>query len=124
MLNRKTPQAWRMGYTLHRRRLVKDRYGEQISQYDMSCPDVMVDAESENAVCWQNVKYWQTGGQLSTGDSLKEAGETNRCILQGALFGGLELSAYDRIVLDDGVYEVRKIQKWPNHRLVQMERIV
>jgi hypothetical protein len=124
MLNRKNPREWCMGYALHRRRLVKDRYGEQISQYDMSCPDVIVEAGSENAVCWQNVKQWQTGGQLSTGDSLKEAGETNKCVLQGALFSDLEVSEYDRIVVDDGVYEVRKIQKWPNHRFVQIERIV
>lgn len=123
MLSRKTPVEWRKGYALHRRRLEEDCYGEQVSRYDMENPDLVVRDGEENAVCWQDLKTWQTGGQLSTGSMVKESGESVRGVLQGVLYGPLEVAPYDRFLIEGELYELRKIQKWPGHRLLQLQRI-
>lgn len=123
MLSRRTPAEWRKGYTLHRRRQETDSYGERVNRYDMDNPDLIVLDGEDNAICWQDVKTWQTAGQLNTGNMVTESGESVRGVLQGALFGPLEVNPYDRFVVDGELYEVRKIQKWPGHRLLQAQRI-
>ena len=123
MLSRATPAEWRKGYALHRRRQETDGYGELVNRYDMEHPDLVVEDGGENAVCWQDVRTWQTGGQLSTGNMVKPAGESWQDVLQGALFGGLEVAPFDRFVVDGGIYELRKVQRWPGHRLLLLQRL-
>ncbi len=123
MLNGKTPGAWRKGYALHRRRWKTDRYGEAVSVYDMDHPDAVVEDGSPDAVCWQDLGGIRDSGRLTSGAELSEQGERYREILQGALFSELELSVYDRVVVNGGVYELRKIQQWPGHRMLFLQRL-
>lgn len=121
MLRRRA--EWGQGYTLHRRRMERDRWGELRAVYDMEHPDVVVEAGSPNAVCWQDVRTWQVAGELSSGAMREEPGERYRSVLQGALFGDLQVEIYDRFVINGGVYELHKLQVWPEHRLLQLQRM-
>lgn len=123
MLRHITPVNWRQTYTLHRRKIKTDRYGEQAVWYDMENPDEVIPWDSENGVCWQAVKTWQTAGQLSSGGKALEQGELEQGVLQGALFGPLEVALFDRFTISGNIYELRKIQRWPGHRLLQLQLI-
>jgi hypothetical protein len=43
--------------------------------------------------------------------------------LQGALFSDLALAPWDRLVIGEGVYEVREIQQWPSYRMIFVQRV-
>lgn len=123
MLKHCTPVKWRKGYTLHRRRQRVDRYGEKQNWYDMEHPDAVIEDGDEDGVCWQDVRTWQTSGTLSSGGRVAQQGEEYRGVLQGALFGTLEVELFDRFVIDGRTYELRKIQSWPGHRLLSLQSV-
>ena len=123
MLRGKTPATWRKGYTLYRRKWKTDRYGEKVGVYDMEHPDAVVEDGSANAVCWQDLGGVRDSGRLTSGVALTEQGERYREILQGALFGSLEVAVYDRVSVNGGMYELRKIQQWPGHRMLFLQRL-
>ena len=82
MLSRRTPVAWRKGFALHRRKAGTDRYGDAVAVYDMEHPDVTVADGDEDGICWQSVRTWQSGGNLSSGGrgSLTGWSSTERCM--------------------------------------------
>lgn len=124
MLNRNTPLAWRQGFTLHRRKVGRDCYGDAIAVYDMEHPDVTVADGDGNGICWQAVRTWQSGGNLSSGGRVELEGERSGAILEGVVYGALEASVFDRLVIDGAVYELRAIQHWPCHRVFQLQRLI
>lgn len=123
MLKYGTPVKWQQSYALHRRKRKTDHYGEQVAWYDMEQPDEIIPTDNENSVCWQEVKTWQTGSQLSSGGKALEQGELERGVLQGALFGPLEVALFDRFVVNGSIYELRNIQHWPGHRMLQLQHV-
>ncbi|MCD7838444.1 MAG: hypothetical protein LUG65_05995, partial [Clostridiales bacterium] len=123
MLTRQTPPGWRKGYALHRRRTRTDGYGETAAYYDMDTPDLEVADGADNCICWQDVRTWQTGGELNSGSSIQESGESARGVLQGVVFGALEVEPFDRFVIDGKVYELRTVQRWLGYRLLQLQRM-
>lgn len=78
MLSRRTPAAWRKGFALHRRKAGTDRYGDAVAVYDMEHPDVTVADGDENGICWQSVRTWQSGGNLSSGGRVDARRRTGR----------------------------------------------
>ena len=123
MLTRLTPERWRKGFALHRRRLVEDELGEQQAVYDMEHPDFTAQDGSEQAVCWQSVQSWQNSGRLTSGWRHRNQGDVPSGVLEGRLRYALEVSPFDRIVLENGVYEVRSVQLWPSHRKLLLQQI-
>lgn len=123
MLSRRTPVAWRKGFTLHRRKAGTDRYGDAVAVYDMEHPDVTVVDGDEDGICWQSVRTWQSGGNLSSGGRVDAGGERIGGILEGVVYGCLEAAVFDRLVIDGAVYELRAIQSWPCHRVFQLQRL-
>lgn len=123
MLTKCTPIPWRQGYALHRRRKRLDSLGETQVWYDMEHPDVVVEAGSENGVCWQEVEGWQQGGQISGGGRVERQGERGQWSMQGALFGSLEVELFDRVVIREQVYEIRRIQQWLGYRLLKLKML-
>lgn len=123
MLTMRTPLQWRQGYSLHRRRKKLDELGETQVWYDMEHPDEVIEAESENGVCWQEVQGWREDGQLANGGRTERQGERGQWGIQGALFGSLEVALFDRMVIRGQVYEVRRIQHWPKHRMIQLKTL-
>lgn len=124
MLTRQTPLDWRRGYALHRRRTKTDGYGETVSYYDMDTPDLVVADGAEEGICWQDVRTWQSGGEMTSGSSVQESGETPLGVLQGVCFTALEAEPFDRFVIDGKVYELRAVQQWLGYRLLQLQRMV
>lgn len=123
MLSRKTPVSWRQGFALHRRRAESDRYGDSVARYDMEHPDVIVTDGAPEGICWQSVRTWQSGGNLSSGGRVEPEGERVGGILEGVVYGGLEANVFDRLVINGAVYELRAIQRWPCHRVFQLQRL-
>lgn len=123
MLKRTTPDAWRQGFTLHRRRKGTDRYGDPIAVYDMEHPDLTVKDGAAEGVCWQPVRTWQSSGTLSSGGRIQPNGEEIGGIVQGVVYGSWTAEVFDRLVIGGVVYEVREIQRWPSHRLFQLQRV-
>ena len=123
MLRRQPPRAWRQGFALHRRRLVTDEAGEPMAVYDMTHPDFTAPAGSDTAVCWQSLQGWQSGGHLTGRWRQHRQGEEPSGVLEGRLTYPLMIAPFDRVVLEDGVYEVRSVQHWPGHRRVLLLQI-
>ena len=123
MLSRRGRVENRSGYSVHRRRLVSDAYGEQAAVFDMEHPDVVVQAGSADAVCWQRAGQNRARGKMQSGAVQAEQGERSQEILQGALFSDLALEPWDRLVIGEGVYEVREIQQWPSYRMIFVQRV-
>lgn len=123
MLTRTTPLAWRTGFTLHRRRQTVDAYGDPVSRYDMTAPDFTALDGTADGICWQSPQTWQSGGTLSVGAQVDRYGEHCNGVLEGVLYGDLALSVFDRFVIDGTVYELRRIQKWPDYRMLQLQRL-
>lgn len=123
MLTRETPLSWRRGFALYRRRLSADSWGNPIAVYRMDAPDFTAADGSADGICWQNVRAWQSSGRLTSGASSGEAGEQYADVLEGYLFSPLALSAFDRILLDGALYEIRAIQHWPDYRKLLAQRL-
>lgn len=123
MLNGVTPKAWRKGFALCRRRLEQDALGEEKAVYDLEHPDFTVEDGQEGAICWQTVRSWQSGGQISSGLHRLEPGERDVEILQGVCRTDLEVTPGDRFVIGGRVYELRQVQKWIEHRLFLLEQV-
>ncbi len=123
MLTRTTPLAWRRGFTLHRRTQTTDCYGDPVNTYDMEHPDVTAQDGTEDGICWQNLRTWQSSNTLSSGAKVEPYGEHCSGILEGVLYGTLSLSVFDRLVIDGAVYEVRGIQRWLGYRKLQLQRL-
>lgn len=123
MLTRKTPLAWRRGFTLHRRRQTTDTYGDPVDVYDMDNPDFTALDGTADGICWQNLRTWQSAGTRSAGAQVDRWGEHCGGILEGVLYGGLPLSVFDRFVIDGAVYELREIQNWMDYRKLQLQRL-
>ena len=123
MLTRTTPLAWRGGFTLHRRRQTADSYGDPVPVYDMEHPDFTAQDGTEAGICWQHVRTWQSSGALRSGAQVEEYGERCGGVLEGVLYGDLELDVFDRLVVDGVVYELRAVQGWPGHRKLQLQRL-
>lgn len=123
MLNGVTPKAWRKGFALCRRRLEQDALGEEKAVYDLEHPDFTVEDGGEEAICWQTVRSWQSGGQMSSGLHRTERGELHVEILQGVCRTALEVNPGDRFVIGDKVYELRQVQQWTGHRLFLLEQV-
>lgn len=123
MLTRETPLAWRRGYALHRRRTKTDGYGETVVYYDMETPDLVVADGAEDGICWQDVRTWQSGGEMTSGSAVRESGESSLGVLQGVCYGTLEAEPFDRFVIDGKVYELRTVQQWLGYRLLQLQRM-
>ena len=123
MLRRSGRAERRSGYSVHRRRLERDAYGEWAAVYDLDHPDVVVEADSPDAVCWQGSGQNRSRGELRSGAAQEEQGERSLEVLQGALFSDLALSQWDRLVIDGAVYELREIQQWPSYRMLYVQRV-
>lgn len=123
MLSRLTPASWRQGFALHRRRTAYDSYGDPVAVYDMEHPDVTVADGAAEGICWQAVRTWQSGGNLSSGGRVEPEGERVGGILEGVVYGELEADVFDRLVIAGAVYELRVIQRWPCHRVFQLQRL-
>lgn len=123
MLSRRGRVENRSGYSVHRRRLVPDAYGEQAAVFDMEHPDVVVQALSADAVCWQSTGQSRARERFRGGAVQAEQGERSQEILQGALFSDLELALWDRLVIDGAVYELREIQQWPSYRMLFVQSV-
>lgn len=123
MLSRETPLAWRQGFSLHRRRLERNSFGDPVAVYDMDQPDFNAQDGTAEGICWQPVRSWQTSGRLTSGVSQGEQGENRSGVLEGCLFSDLAVSAYDRIQVAEELYEVRSVQRWPGHRKLLVQRI-
>lgn len=123
MLTRTTPLDWRRGFTLHRRRQTTDCYGDPVDAYDMEHPDFTAQDRTAEGICWQSTRTWQSSGTLSSGARLEEYGERANEVLEGVLYGDLELSVFDRLVVDGVVYELRGIQNWLGYRKLQLQRL-
>lgn len=123
MLTRKTPPEWRQGFSLCRRRLEMDSMGDPAAVYDMEHPDLIVEDGAEEAICWQNDQSWKSSGRLTNGCTQQEMGELPSGVVEGCVFSDLELTAFDRLVIRGELYEIRNIQHWPGHRMVQLQRI-
>lgn len=54
---------------------------------------------------------------------MEEYGERCGGVLEGVLYGDLELDVFDRLVVDGVVYELRAVQGWPGHRKLQLQRL-
>ena len=115
--------AWRQGFALHRRRLEQDGTGETVAVYDMEHPDFVAQSGSDTAVCWQSLQSWQSSGRITSGWRLNRQGEEPSGALEGRLTYPLQIAPFDRVVLEQGVYEVRAIQRWPGHRKVLLQQI-
>lgn len=113
----------RSGYTVHRRRLAADAYGEQAAVFDMEHPDVVVAAGSADAVCWQRAGQNRARGKMQSGAVQAEQGERSQEILQGALYSDLTLNQWDRLVINGAVYELREIQQWPSYRMLYAQKV-
>lgn len=123
MLTRTTPLAWRKGFTLHRRTQTTDCYGDPVDGYDMDHPDFTAQDGTQDGICWQRAQTWQSSGTLSSGAKVAEYGEHTNEILEGVLYGDLALAAFDRLVIDGVVYELRGVQNWPSYRKLQLQRV-
>lgn len=58
--------------------------------YDMEHPDVTVADGDEDGICWQSVRTWQSGGNLSSGGRWTLAAERIGGIQEGVVYGSLE----------------------------------
>lgn len=123
MLTRETPLDWRRGFSLYRRRLETDAWGEPKAVYDLEQPDVTVLDGTAEGICWQSVQSWQSSGRLTSGWSQGERREEVSGVLEGRLFSDLEVSPFDRLRIGTGLYEVRSIQRWPGHRKLLVQQI-
>lgn len=123
MLTGKTPKDWKRGFSLCRRRLRTDSYGETAAYYDYAHPDAVCSDGDEGGLCFQSVRAWQTSGKTSGGVSRLESGEQPGGAMQAVLWGDLEVEPYDRILVLGGCYEVKHIQLWPSHRLLMLDRL-
>ncbi len=125
MLTRRTPLPWRKGFTLHRRVLTEDSLGDPVAAYDMENPDFTARDGSEEGICWQPGYVWGSLGRLgSQGAGQEEYGQRDNSVISGVLWSGLELAAFDRLVVEDTVYEIRAVQQWPDFRRVLAQRVV
>ena len=122
MLSRETPLAWRRGFSLYRRRLEPDAYGEEKSVYP-PIPDFTAADGTEEGICFQYVQAWQSSGRLTSGWRPGEQGETPSGVLEGRLFSDLEIAPFDRLEVNGGLYEVRAVQQWPGHRKLLAQQI-
>lgn len=120
---RGAPAQWRKGFSVHKRRLEADAFGEMQVVYDMEHADFTAEDGSEQAICWQWVQSWQRSGQLSSGLRQRTYGERQVEVLQGVCRYELEADCGDRFVVGEGVYELRAMQRWPSHTLLQLERV-
>lgn len=123
MLRGQTPRAWRQGFRLFHRRARTDAYGESVPYYDMEQPDLTVEDGSEEGLCFQSVRAWQSAGRVSSGVDLQENGEQIGGSAQAVLYGPMEVQMFDHILIGDGCFEVRGIQQWMSYRLLLMDRI-
>lgn len=123
MLRRRGASERRQGFALHRRQLRTDRWGEQEAVFDMEHPDAVVEDGSADAVLWQSAGQVRSGGRMTGGAAETEQGERYQSVLQGALFSDLALSERDRIVINEAVYELREVQRWPSYRMLYLRRL-
>jgi hypothetical protein len=121
MLRRQTPQRWRQGYRLYHRRETTNAYGDTVVYYDMSNPDLVV--EAEQGLSFQQVRTWLSNGRASGGASLGESGEEFSGSMQAVVYGPLEVTLYDRIQVGEECYEVKNIQRWNSYRLLILDRL-
>ncbi len=122
MLTRETPLCWRRGFSLYRRRLEQDAYGEEKAVYPET-PDVTAEDGTEEGICFQYVQAWQSSGRLTSGWKSGEQGEQPSGVLEGRLFSDLEIAPFDRLRIGEGLYEVRSVQQWPGHRKLLAQQI-
>lgn len=124
MLTGRTPAAWRRGYTLHRRRVKTDGYGDPAAYYDMEHPDFTAEDGGPAGICWQSVRAWQSSGALRAGAEVRPYGERSGGVLQGVLYGETpEAAEFDRFVIGGVTYELRGVERWPGHRLLLLQRV-
>jgi hypothetical protein len=117
-----TPKDWRRGFQLCRRRKGTDSLGNATAEYDMEHPDEVYSAEE--GIDIQPPRSWNSSSRLdSVGAHLADWGETAGGVLEGYVMDALEVNAFDRLVIDGAVYEVRSVQRWPGHRQVLMQRV-
>ncbi|MCD7760871.1 MAG: hypothetical protein LUH16_03730, partial [Clostridiales bacterium] len=83
MLSRQTPLAWRQGFSLYRRSLETDSMGDLAAAYHMDAPDFTAEDGTEDGICWQSVRSWQSGGRLTSGLSRQEPGESSTGAVEG-----------------------------------------
>ena len=123
MLRRSGRREQRSGYSIYRRRLERDEFGEWAAVFDLEHPDAAVEADSPDAVCWQGSGQNRSRGELRSGAAQEEQGERSREVLQGALFSDLALSQWDRLRIGGALYELREIQQWPSYRMLYVQKL-
>ena len=117
---RETPQSWRRGFDLYRRRREQDALGGETAAYP-AAPDVRVD--ERHGLAFQHPKSWNSGGSVGAGEKVLEWGEQPGGILEVCLREALEISPYDRLDVGGELWEVRAVQHWPSHRKMLLQRV-
>lgn len=122
MMLKETPLAWRRGFRLYRRRKGNDALGNVTAVYDMTDPDAEVSAEE--GISFQYPRGWNTAGSVgSRGCRVEEQGEVTGGVLEGWVKSDIAISRFDRLVVDDELWEVRAVYRWPGHRQMLMQRV-
>ena len=120
---RETPALWRRGFALYRRRTGADSLGNETAWYDMTTPDETV--EAARGISFQSPRGWNSAGSVGQrGWRVTERGETSGGVLEGYLKDGPVISPFDRLKVEDELWEVRAVYRWPGHRQLLMERVV
>lgn len=123
LTGRGTPNAWRQGFQLFRRRAGVNAYGDTVYTYDLSSPDFTAEDGSEGGLCFQSVQTWQSSGRTSGEAALLEPGEEPGGAAQAVVYGDLTVQPFDRILLKSGLFEVKGVQEWLSYRLLLLDRI-
>lgn len=120
---RETPAQWRQGFRLYRRRTGEDSLGNAAAYYNMDAPDE--DVPAAEGLDFQSPKGWNSSGRLgSAGARVEETGEIpGGGVLEGYLRSSLAVSAFDRLEVGGGLFEVRGIHRWPQHQKLMLQRL-
>ena len=111
-----TPLAWRRAWQLHRSISGTDSRGDPKRTWNMVDPDFIGEAGEPSGVCWQ------IGSDTS---AVQTYGERPVSTAGFVLYDDtLEIAPFDRCVFGGGVWEVKAVTPWLNHRHVELERVI
>lgn len=92
---------------VYRYGVVSDRYGNETYAYP-------TDADFEISLMWT---------PITSQVEIAEYGERINEMLQGYLFSDEDLSEKDRVLINDVIYNIVSIKKYPHFRILLVERV-
>lgn len=121
MTLKNTPQSWKRGFQLYRRRVKWDSLGNESVSYPDE-PDLVV--EAQDGICFQSPRGWNASGNVGkNGWQVFIDGEHSGGVLEGFLKAEPVLNPFDRLDIDGTLWEVRATHRWPGHRQVLLQRV-